>query len=147
MRIARHGSPHTDYQKDKKCGVEYCDSMVGARGGYGYCQKHYNSFMRHGDPKEVDAREANRKPNKKGYYGREHRFTMERHIGRKLTGDETVHHINLDKTDNRIENLYLCSRSKHGQLHKQLEAIGKDVYVMGEAIFDKGKGEYKWNTN
>ena len=37
------------------------------------------------------------------------RVLMERHLGRKLLRDETVDHINNDKTDNRIENLQLLS--------------------------------------
>jgi len=42
----------------------------------------------------------------KGYYG-EHRYIMEQHIGRILSKKEVVHHINHDRTDNRIENLKL----------------------------------------
>lgn len=51
-----------------------------------------------------------------GYYP-EHRFVMEKVLGRLLSREEVVHHINGNKLDNRPENLILTTHQEHGKHH------------------------------
>lgn len=48
----------------------------------------------------------------------EHRLVMEKYIGRKLKESEIIHHINHDKSDNRIENLQIVTRVEHINMHR-----------------------------
>ena len=48
---------------------------------------------------------------------RQHRWLMEQHLGRPLARGEILHHINGDKTDNRIENLELMEHGEHTTEH------------------------------
>ena len=56
-------------------------------------------------------------PNAVGNYVLEHRFLMEKKLGRLLNTDEDVHHMNHEKGDNRPENLMLMSHGKHSTMH------------------------------
>lgn len=50
-------------------------------------------------------------------YVMEHILAMEKQIGRYITRDEVVHHINHVRDDNRIENLRLMTFKEHASLH------------------------------
>lgn len=55
-----------------------------------------------------------------------HRIIMENFIGRELTINETVHHIDGNKLNNDIKNLEILTRSEHLRLHAIKNKLGKN---------------------
>lgn len=53
-------------------------------------------------------------------YVKEHWLVMEAYLGRYLTDDEVVHHINQKRDDNRLENLQLMTKKQHSEHHSKL---------------------------
>ena len=56
----------------------------------------------------------------KNGYVMEHIIVMQKAIGKPIKEDEVVHHINHNRSDNRIENLKLMKKHDHMQMHMRL---------------------------
>ena len=62
-------------------------------------------------------------------YVRRNRLVMEKHLGRPLQRQESVHHINQDTLDDRIENLMLFpNESTHMMFHMRLSLWLQNKY-------------------
>lgn len=54
-----------------------------------------------------------------------HRHVMSIHLGRWIKSDEHVHHIDGNKQNNSVENLFLTTKSEHAKHHHPI--INKEV--------------------
>ena len=73
---------------------------------------------------EIDAPKQPHKNKRNCIY--EHQKVMEDYLGRYLEKGEVVHHKDLCKTNNNIENLQLLTMSEHSKLHAKLRKERND---------------------
>jgi len=76
-----------------------------------------------------------------GKYVYEHTLVYEKHTGKLPEKNEVLHHIDLDKHNNDITNLFLCNHKKHLSIHRQIEKLIKPLMEKGLIIFENE--EYK----
>lgn len=71
-----------------------------------------------------------------------HRRIMEIHLGRKLLKSEVVHHIDGNRLNNSLSNLWLTDSIAHRKAHHSLEILSLFLYENGLVGFDPDKGIY-----
>lgn len=126
------------------CSVEDCDRQRYARD---LCNTHYRRLLATGDarPDEPIRIVTGEGTLSHGYWkvpvppeerwlvrgetnALEHRLVMARVLHRPLEDDEVVHHVNGDRTDNRIENLELWSTAQpYGQRVRDKIVFALDI--------------------
>ena len=114
------------------CDIPGCDNPVFVK-KWDLCKLHYERHIHGRDMMGPVRTQRAKNPgewtawslNTKGYVtrdrisenGREfqsqHRWVMAQNLGREMLSSETVHHINGDRSDNRLENLQL-RQGNHG---------------------------------
>lgn len=142
------------YNPNSKSFCKTCISKYGVAklaGSVGYESKVKNKFIdrigkvitgKEGYPEVYIGKDY---PYRKGGYRtiREHIFVMECHLKRGLRRGEVVHHIDGDKRNNRLDNLYLTTTAEHNKLHAESESIVFELVKLGFVTFDREIGRYK----
>lgn len=105
--IARRGRKMSEEARQRLSDAKKCN--YNGLNGYGHTKPHARGYVLAYAPMHPNA-------HKDGYIML-HTVVMEQSIGRYLAPDETVHHKNHIRNDNRIENLELMKKHDHFSMH------------------------------
>ena len=71
------------------------------------------------------------------------RVIMQKHMGRKLCPKtERIHHIDMDKLNNKLNNLWICDNSMHMKAHHSMNSVVSLLMKKDLVNFNKETGKY-----
>jgi hypothetical protein len=139
-------------KKDKKTYGEIIDSKSRKKLGKDYCKKCAYKFRKLDHPEGINSSSwtggvsINKtsgylRINKTGVYL--HKQIYSDFIGRTLTAIEQVHHTDMNKLNNDLDNLWLCNnKSEHHFIHSQMEQLA--ISLLNKYVwFSKKEKIYK----
>lgn len=122
-----HGDPLLLKWNTPTCSVDGCGKK---RWGQGFCNLHYKRWYKYGDiTTTLHAPPGDGYVRADGYrmlqFDRhkvlEHRYVMEKVLGRPLRPDEIIHHKDGNPLNNHPDNLQIMTQSTHMILHSGTE--------------------------
>ena len=75
-----------------------------------------------------------------------HRHIMEEHLGRELSRNEVVHHIDGNAFNNDLSNLMLLTRAEHAELHEKAGDYDNRNSVQAKSKARESSRRY-WSTH
>ena len=143
---AKRGTPNIPWNKGKFMSEEYCRIQSEAHKGIYPSDETRKklSLSRQGE-KHWNWKNGVHQDHQRGYISlsmpdypgsnksgkiAQHRYVVEQFIGRLLTKEEVVHHIDGSTRNNSLENLYVCSCKAEHKAYEMLEYFGKPVLLI-----------------
>jgi hypothetical protein len=119
------------YWKGKKFSKTHCDNLSNShKGKHGRCLDI--------GTKRIISNSIQIKVNE-GLWMYEHRYLVEQYIGRKLKSTEIVHHIDSNRKNNKLSNLYIF---KNIMLHSSFEVLVR-FKIINKFILKSNLKEFK----
>lgn len=63
----------------------------------------------------------------------------------KIKDSDVVHHVDGNKLNNKLSNLFACSKKEHRELHGQLERLS--YYLIQNGLINFEEGKYTFSTS